>query len=72
MSDWSNFVSRCSDNVRKIHDTNDEGVYAKLYAADVSLLLAMVQAAVDYYPEGIVPETVFSWMMDGTIPKRTP
>lgn len=66
MSDWTDFAKRCADNVRKIQETTDEGVYAKLYAADVQVLLRMIEKAVECYPEGIVPEVVFAWLTDGT------
>lgn len=39
---WDEFRERCAANVRKIRDTKDDGVYAKLYADDVERLLMMV------------------------------
>ncbi len=42
-TEWTEFATRCSDNISRIHDTRDDGVYAKLYAADVSRLLKMLQ-----------------------------
>ena len=41
---WDEFRERCAANVQKIRDTKDDGVYAKLYAADVERLLMMVGA----------------------------
>jgi hypothetical protein len=57
-ADWEAFVTRCSDTVRKIHETNDEGVYAKLYAADVSRLLAIITAMND---EELSARSAFGW-----------
>jgi len=42
VSAWSEFRDRCAANVQRIRDTNDDGVYAKLYADDVMSLLMMV------------------------------
>lgn len=42
MSAWSEFRERCAANVQRIRDTNDDGMYAKLYADDVTSLLMMV------------------------------
>lgn len=39
---WEQFRERCFATVQKIDETRDDGVYAKLYAADVGRLLMMV------------------------------
>jgi hypothetical protein len=41
---WEQFRKRCAATVQKIHDTKDDGVYAKLYASDVCSLLLMVSS----------------------------
>ncbi len=41
---WEAFRKRCAATVQKIQDTKDDGVYAKLYADDVTSLLLMVSA----------------------------
>jgi len=58
VSDWDDFAQRCADNVRKIHETGDEGVYAKLYAADVARLLAMLSIGDE---EMVSSHTAFEW-----------
>lgn len=40
---WEAFAKRCDGNVRKIRETGDDGLFAKLYANDVERLLAMLQ-----------------------------
>jgi len=39
MTEWAEFAERCAGNVRKIRETGDDGLFAKLYAADVDRLL---------------------------------
>ena len=41
---WSEFREHCVANVQRILDTNDGGMYAKLYADDVTRLLMVVAA----------------------------
>lgn len=60
MSDWAEFVERVGGNVRKIHKTADEGMYAKLYAADVTRLLAMLNL-IESTTEAPALATVFEW-----------
>lgn len=47
MSDWESFRSRCAATAQKIRDTQDDGVYAKLYAQDVDRLLHMLRVIDD-------------------------
>ncbi len=39
---WEEFRNRCAATVQKIHDTKDDGVYAKLYEENVGRLLRML------------------------------
>lgn len=64
MSNWTEFRGRCQANVQKIRDTSDDGVYAKLYAEDVQLLLDLIQQA---QSDGFVPAIVFAWLKDGNL-----
>lgn len=60
MSDWEEFVERAGGNVKKIHEMADEGMYAKLYAADVTRLLAMLNL-IESTTEAPALATVFEW-----------
>lgn len=71
MSTWEEFRKRCADNVQRIRDTSDDGVYAKLYAADVGRLLSMLET-IDAWDErpGSDAECAFDATPDGR-PQRS-
>lgn len=55
---WDELLARCQANVNKIRETKDDGVYAQLYAADVSQLIELVRsldAATGYDGEKWIP-----------------
>jgi len=41
---WLEFRTRCVATALKIQETKDDGVYAKLYAKDVTRLLATIES----------------------------
>ncbi len=36
---WREFAARCDDHIHRIRNTNDDGIYARIYAKDVERLL---------------------------------
>jgi hypothetical protein len=41
---YEEFSKRCAERLESIKASNDEGVYAKLYYEDVSILLKLIQS----------------------------